>query len=58
MKTLDEVAVPEKVRDEIYKYYPDAKFAELKTGGNFPYLSRPDEVNVHLQVTVTLFEFI
>jgi len=50
MDTLDEVAVPERVRDEVYKFYPDAKFAELKTGGNFPYLSRSDEVNLHLQV--------
>jgi len=50
MDTLDEVAVPEKVRDEVYKFYPDAKLAELKNGGNFPYLSRPDEVNMYLQV--------
>jgi len=50
MDTLDEVAVPEKVREEVYKFYPDAKFADLKTGGNFPYLSRSDEVNMHLQV--------
>jgi len=50
MDTLDEVVVPEKVREEVYKYYPNARFAELKTGGNFPYLSRADEVNMHLQV--------
>jgi len=50
MDTLDEVVVPDKVRDEVYKCYPEAKLAELKTGGNFPYLSRADEVNVHIQV--------
>eukprot|EP01118_Nematostelium_gracile_P011836 TRINITY_DN4267_c0_g1_i1.p1 TRINITY_DN4267_c0_g1~~TRINITY_DN4267_c0_g1_i1.p1 ORF type:complete len:134 (-),score=40.18 TRINITY_DN4267_c0_g1_i1:23-424(-) len=50
MDSLDEVAIPERVRDEVYKFYPDAKCAELKTGGNFPYLSRADEVNMHLQI--------
>ena len=30
--------------------YPDAKRAHLKDGGNFPYLSRSDEVNIHIQV--------
>jgi len=48
--SIDEVAVPVKLREEVYKYYPEAKIAELKTGGNFPYLSRSEEVNMHLQV--------
>jgi len=47
---LDEVAIPPKVREEVYKFFPDAKVAELKTGGNFPYLSRADETNMHLEV--------
>jgi len=47
---VDEVSVPEKLREEVYKYFPEAKIAELKTGGNFPYLSRPYEVNMHIQV--------
>jgi len=47
---IDEVAIPEKLREEVYKFYPEAKVAELKTGGNFPYLSRVDEVNMHIQV--------
>jgi len=47
---IDEVAVPPKLREEVYKYYPEAKIAELKTGGNFPYLSRSDEINMHIQV--------
>eukprot|EP01114_Cavostelium_apophysatum_P004297 TRINITY_DN14495_c0_g1_i1.p1 TRINITY_DN14495_c0_g1~~TRINITY_DN14495_c0_g1_i1.p1 ORF type:complete len:361 (+),score=92.61 TRINITY_DN14495_c0_g1_i1:102-1184(+) len=48
--TLDEVAVNGKLREEVYKYYPEAKVAELKTGGNFPYLSRADEFNMYIQV--------
>jgi len=47
---LDDVSVPEKVRNEVYKLYPEAKIAELKTGGNFPFLSRADELNMYLQV--------
>lgn len=47
---LDDVAIPENLREEVYKFYPDARVAHLKTGGNFPYLSRADEVNVHIQV--------
>jgi maspardin len=33
---LDHVAVPQKLRDEMYKFFPDAKIAHLRTGGNFP----------------------
>jgi len=47
---LDEVALPERVRDELYKFYPEAKIAELRIGGNFPYLSKPDEVNLYIEV--------
>jgi len=50
LDTVDEVAIPEKVREEVYKFYPEAKVAQLKTGGNFPYISRSDEVNMHIQV--------
>lgn len=38
------------MREEVYKFYPEAKIAEMKTGGNFPYLSRPDEMNMLIQV--------
>ena len=34
----------------MYKCYPDAKRAHLKSGGNFPYLSRSNEVNLMIQV--------
>jgi len=47
---LDEVAIPLKLREEVYKLYPEAKVCEMKVGGNFPYLSRPDEVNLYLEV--------
>lgn len=47
---FDEYALSPVVREEMYKSYPHAKLAHLKSGGNFPYLSRSDEINLHLQV--------
>ena len=49
---FDEYALSNSVREEVYKCYPNAKLAHLKSGGNFPYLSRAAEVNLHLQVRV------
>ena len=46
----DQSALSEAVKDEVYKCFPEARRAQLKTGGNFPYLSRADEVNLFLQV--------
>jgi len=50
MDTLDDIALPEKVREEVYKFYPNARQAQLRDGGNFAYLSRADEINMHIQV--------
>ena len=44
------------VRDETYKFYPNAKLAHLKTGGNFPYLSRTEEINMFLLIHLRNFE--
>ena len=50
LQVNDECALSQSVKEEMYKCYPDAKRAHLKDGGNFPYLSRSDEVNIHIQV--------
>jgi len=50
LDTLDDSVLPEKIKEEVFKYYPNARVAQLKTGGNFPYLSRADEVNLHIEV--------
>eukprot|EP01112_Ceratiomyxa_fruticulosa_P019450 TRINITY_DN6364_c0_g1_i1.p1 TRINITY_DN6364_c0_g1~~TRINITY_DN6364_c0_g1_i1.p1 ORF type:complete len:360 (+),score=74.21 TRINITY_DN6364_c0_g1_i1:199-1278(+) len=50
LETLDDVVLPENVREEVHKYYPNARVAQLKSGGNFPYLSRAEEVNMHIEV--------
>jgi hypothetical protein len=47
---LDEVSIPQKLRDEVYSVLTDAKIAQLKSGGNFPFLSRSDEVNLYIEV--------
>ncbi|KZC04413.1 PREDICTED: maspardin-like [Dufourea novaeangliae] len=53
---FDEYALSNSVREEMYKCYPNAKLAHLKSGGNFPYLSRSAEVNLHLQIHLRQFE--
>lgn len=53
---FDECALSNSVRDELYKCYPNAKLAHLKSGGNFPYLSRCAEVNLHLQIHLRKFD--
>lgn len=50
MDTNDYCAIPQSLRDEVGSRYPGARKAVLKTGGDFPFLSRPDEVNLHLQL--------
>lgn len=56
MDVFDEYALSNSVREEMYKCYPNAKLAHLKNGGNFPYLSRSAEVNLHLQIHLRQFE--
>ena len=41
----------------MYKCYPEAKRAHLKSGGNFPYLARSEDVNTHLEVWLAMLEF-
>ena len=55
-QVFDKCAISERVKQELYKMYPTAKRAHLKTGGNFPYLSRPDEVNMHIVIHLRQFE--
>ncbi|KAB1217084.1 Maspardin [Morella rubra] len=42
--------VSQHLKDELSERYPEARRAYLKSGGDFPFLSRPDEVNLHLQL--------
>jgi maspardin len=56
MDVFDRCALSQTVREETYKLYPEAKRAHLKTGGNFPYLSRPEEVNMHILIHLRQFK--
>nr|ADE77603.1 unknown [Picea sitchensis] len=49
-QTNDYCAIPQLLKDQLGERYPGAKRAFLKTGGEFPFLSRADEVNLHLQL--------
>lgn len=55
LDVFDESALSPSIREEMYKLYPDAKRAHLKQGGNFPYLSCRDEVNMHIQIHLRQF---
>jgi len=55
MQVNDDSALSQSAKDSVYKSYPNARRAHLKTGGNFPYLSRSTEVNLYIQVTCTEF---
>ena len=52
----DDCALSQTVKEDLYKCYPNAKLAHLKTGGNFPFLSRKEEVNMHLLIHLRNFE--
>lgn len=50
MDTNDYCTVPQQLKNQLTERYPGAREAFLKTGGDFPFLSRPDEVNLYLQL--------
>ncbi|CAG0924911.1 unnamed protein product [Notodromas monacha] len=52
----DPYALAPPVREELLRSFPHAKRAHLKSGGNFPYLSRSDEVNMHIMLHLKQFE--
>lgn len=56
MDVFDDCALSYAVREEMYKCYPDAKRAHLKSGGNFPYLSRSAEVNIFIQIHLNKYD--
>lgn len=49
-KVFDQSALSLEAKEEMYKLFPNARRAHLKTGGNFPYLCRSAEVNLYVQV--------
>lgn len=56
MDVWDESALSEQVREDLLSAYPKAKKAHLKTGGNFPFLSRCEEVDLHIMIHLRNFD--
>ncbi|KAI5701536.1 hypothetical protein M8J76_005485 [Diaphorina citri] len=56
MDVYDDYALSYHVQETLVRIYPHAKRATLKSGGNFPYLSRCDECVMHLQIHLRPFE--
>jgi len=56
--TIDHSSIPEATVEEVYKTYPKAHQAILKTGGEFPFLSRPEEVNLHIEVHLRRLNYV
>eukprot|EP01107_Rhizomastix_libera_P012294 TRINITY_DN3054_c0_g5_i2.p1 TRINITY_DN3054_c0_g5~~TRINITY_DN3054_c0_g5_i2.p1 ORF type:complete len:399 (+),score=116.45 TRINITY_DN3054_c0_g5_i2:33-1229(+) len=52
INSLDDTSVPEGLKSEVFKLYPNSKLAEVRSGGEFPYLSQPDEFALHLKVHI------
>lgn len=55
MDVFDQSALSTDAKEEMYKLYPTARRAHLKTGGNFPYLCRSAEVNLYVQIHLRQF---
>ncbi|CAH2274407.1 maspardin isoform X1 [Pelobates cultripes] len=52
---FDQSALSTDAKEEMYKLYPNARRAHMKTGGNFPYLCRSAEVNLYVQIHLRQF---
>jgi len=52
---FDEAALSTSVSEELAKCFPEARLAHLKSGGNFPFLSRSDEVNILIRIHLQPF---
>ncbi|KAJ3431635.1 acid cluster protein [Anaeramoeba flamelloides] len=50
INSMDSNFVPRKIREKVVDKFPDCKYAKIKYGGDFPQLSNPQEINMHLIV--------
>jgi maspardin len=48
--SLDKTARPPELREELWAQYPQAKQAHIRVGGDFPFLSSAEEVNLFIEV--------
>lgn len=52
---LDSSALSQEAVDETRAAYPQARLADLNTGGNYPFLTRAEELDVFVQVHIRQF---
>ncbi|KAJ3450486.1 acid cluster protein [Anaeramoeba flamelloides] len=50
INSMDSNFVPRKIREKVANKFPNCKYAKIKFGGDFPQLSNPQEINMHLIV--------
>eukprot|EP00472_Partenskyella_glossopodia_P008731 CAMPEP_0197521326 /NCGR_PEP_ID=MMETSP1318-20131121/6607_1 /TAXON_ID=552666 /ORGANISM="Partenskyella glossopodia, Strain RCC365" /LENGTH=274 /DNA_ID=CAMNT_0043073265 /DNA_START=282 /DNA_END=1106 /DNA_ORIENTATION=+ len=50
LDTVDDVVLPEAMRERLYGNFPHAKLAHVKKGGDFPFLSQHLEISMHIEV--------
>jgi len=50
IQTLDDSEEFESEKSDMYKSFPNSTFAEIKSGGRFPFLSQHSIVNLHLLI--------
>ncbi|CAJ1392499.1 unnamed protein product [Effrenium voratum] len=55
LESNGETMVPDELRRQLRIQYGGASFAELKSRGDFPYLSRPEEVTLFIEVHMRRF---
>jgi len=50
LDSTDESVIPDEAREKLYTHLPQARYALLKDGGDFPFLAEPDIVNLHIMM--------
>ena len=50
VESNDKIARPPRLKEELLQFFSGSKVGEMKHGGDFPYLSFPDEFNVFVEV--------
>jgi hypothetical protein len=55
---VDNVSLPDDMRQAVYDLLPHAKKAWMKSGGDFPFLSRADEFSMFLLVSAKINHYV
>lgn len=50
LDVMDKCMIPPELRQELLKEYPNAKYTPLKSGGDFPFLSKHSEFTMHIEI--------